>query len=69
MYVTAALVRRLAPETSTEHFCKENIEIRDGSSVTATELYEDYCSWYESKNKEPAVLPSFAREFVEFGIK
>ncbi len=38
-----APVRRLAPETNTERFYKENIEVRDGSSVTATELYEDYC--------------------------
>ena len=43
----AAPVRRLAPETNTERFYKENIEVRDGSSVTATELYEDYCSWCE----------------------
>jgi hypothetical protein len=62
-------VRRLAPETNTERFYKENIEVRDGSSVTATELYEDYCSWCESKNKEPAALPSFAREFAELGVK
>ncbi|HET6390758.1 hypothetical protein [Hyphomicrobium sp.] len=62
-------VRRLAPETNTERFYKENIEVRDGSSLTATELYEDYCSWCESKNKEPAALPSFAREFAELGVK
>jgi hypothetical protein len=65
----SAPVRRLAPETNTERFYKENIEVRDGSSVTATELYEDYCSWCESKNKEPAALPSFAREFAELGVK
>jgi hypothetical protein len=64
-----APVRRLVPETNTERFYKENIEVRDGSSVTATELYEDYCSWCESKNKEPAALPSFAREFAELGVK
>ena len=65
----AAPLRRLAPETNTERFYRENIEIRDGSSVTATELYEDYCSWCETKNKEPAALPSFAREFAELGVK
>jgi hypothetical protein len=65
----APAVRRLAPETNTERFYKENVEIRDGSSVTATELYEDYCSWCDSKNKEPAALPSFAREFAELGVK
>jgi hypothetical protein len=65
----AAPVTRLAPENNTERFYKENIEVRDGSSVTATELYEDYCSWCDSKNKEPAALPSFAREFAELGVK
>jgi hypothetical protein len=66
---SAMPVRRLAPETNTERFYKENIEVRDGSSVTATQLYEDYCSWCESKIKEPAALPSFAREFAELGVK
>jgi hypothetical protein len=65
----AAPVARLAPENNTERFYKENIEVRDGSSVTATELYEDYCSWCDSKNKEPAALPSFAREFADLGVK
>ncbi|MFA7306514.1 MAG: hypothetical protein WC026_07560 [Hyphomicrobium sp.] len=65
----AAPVARLAPENNTERFYKENVEVRDGSSVTATELYEDYCSWCDTKNKEPAALPSFAREFAELGVK
>jgi hypothetical protein len=64
-----APVARIAPENNTERFYKENVEVRDGSSVTATELYEDYCSWCDSKNKEPAALPSFAREFAELGVK
>jgi hypothetical protein len=61
--------RRIAPETNTERFYRENIEVQDGSSVTATQLYEDYCSWCETKNKEPSALPSFAREFAELGVK
>lgn len=65
----AAPIARLAPENNTERFYKESIEVRDGSSVTATELYEDYCSWCDSKNKEPSALPSFAREFAELGVK
>ena len=65
----AAPARRLAPETNTERFYRENIEVQDGSSVTATQLYEDYCSWCDAKGKEPAALPSFAREFAELGVK
>ena len=64
-----APARRIAPETNTERFYKENVEVQDGSSVTATQLYEDYCSWCDTKNKEPSALPSFAREFAELGVK
>lgn len=65
----AAPARKLVPESNTELFYKENIEIRDGSSVTTTELYEDYCSWCETRHKEPSALPSFAREFAGLGVK
>jgi hypothetical protein len=64
-----APARRIAPETNTERFYRENVEIQDGSSVTATQLYEDYCSWCDTKNKEPSALPSFAREFADLGVK
>jgi hypothetical protein len=52
-----------------ERFYKEKIESQDGSSVTATQLYEDYCAWCETKQKEPLALPTFGREFGELGIK
>ena len=65
----AAPARHLAPENDVERFYKENVEVQDGSSVTATQLYEDYCSWSEIKRKEPLALPSFGREFADLGIK
>ncbi len=65
----AAPARLVAPETDVERFYKESIEVQDGSSVTATQLYEDYCSWCETKNKEPLALPSFGREFADLGVK
>lgn len=65
----APVKRNIVPETNTERFYKENVEVQDGSSVTATQLYEDYCSWCETKNKEPSALPSFAREFADLGVK
>lgn len=61
--------RLVAPENDVERFYKEKIEIQDGSSVTATQLYEDYCAWCETKNKEPLALPTFGREFGELGVK
>jgi hypothetical protein len=65
----AAPARLVAPETDVQRFYKESIEVQDGSSVTATQLYEDYCSWCETKSKEPLALPSFGREFADLGVK
>jgi len=64
-----AVIRHVAPETDVERFYKESIEVTDGSSLTATELYEDYCSWCEAKSKEPLALPTFGRAFGELGVK
>jgi hypothetical protein len=60
--------RTLAPETDVERFYKERIETQDGSSLTATSLYEDYCGWCEEQRKEPLALPTFGREFGELGV-
>jgi hypothetical protein len=59
----------VAPETDVERFYKERIVTQDGSSLTATVLYEDYCSWCEEQKKEPLALPTFGREFGEFGVQ
>ncbi len=61
--------RLVAPETDVERFYKENVETHDGSSLTATALYEDYCSWCEEQTKEPLALPTFGREFGELGVQ
>jgi len=60
--------RLVAPETDVERFYKERIETQDGSSLTATSLYEDYCAWCEEQQKEPLALPTFGREFGELGV-
>lgn len=59
----------VAPETDVERFYKERIETQDGSSLTATALYEDYCAWCEEQEKEPLALPTFGREFGELGVQ
>ncbi len=61
--------RTLAPETDVERFYKERIDTQDGSSLTATSLYEDYCGWCEEQQKEPLALPTFGREFGELGVQ
>lgn len=57
--------RLVAPENDVERFHKERIESEEGSSLTATTLYEDYCAWCEEQEKEPLALPTFGREFGE----
>lgn len=64
-----AVQKHVAPETDVERFYKERIETTDGSSLTATTLYEDYCAWCEEQNKEPLALPTFGREFGELGVQ
>jgi len=61
--------RLVAPETDVERFYKERIDTQDGSSLTATTLYEDYCAWCDEQNKEPLALPTFGREFGELGVQ
>lgn len=61
--------RLVAPETDVERYYKERVDDQNGSSLTATTIYEDYCAWCEEQNKEPLALPTFGREFGELGVK
>lgn len=58
----------VAPDNDVERYRKERIEHTEGSSLTATELYESYCEWCEVQQKEPLALPTFSREFGELGV-
>lgn len=61
--------KMVAPETDVQRYYKERVDGQDGSSVTFTELYEDYCRWCEDLQKEPMSQPMFGREFGELGVK
>ena len=61
--------RLVAPENDVERYYRERTETQEGSSITATSLYEDYCAWCEEQQKEPLALPTFGREFGELGVK
>ena len=65
---SAPMHKLVAPETDVDRFYKERIEKSDGSSLTATTLYEDYCAWCEEQAKEPLALPTFGREFGELDV-
>ncbi len=66
---SAAQQRLLAPESDIERFYREQVETQDGSSMTATALYEEYCAWCEERGKEPMALPTFGRQFGELGVQ
>jgi Poxvirus D5 protein-like len=59
----------IAPETDVIRFRNERIEDAEGTSLTATTLYEDYCAWCEEQQKEPLALPTFGREFGDLGVQ
>jgi hypothetical protein len=65
----APMPKLLVPENDVERFYKERIETTEGASLTASALYEDYCTWCEENEKEPLALPRFGREFGELGIQ
>lgn len=58
-----------APESDVERFYRERIDTVDGSSLTATTLYEDYVMWCEEYDKKPFGLPQFGREFGKLGVQ
>lgn len=64
-----AAFKLAAPSTAMELFFVERLAARANSSVTATQLYEDYCSWCDTRSIEPLALPSFGREFADLGVK
>jgi len=64
-----ATAKLVAPQTDVERFYNERIENAEGTSLTATALYEDYCTWCEENKKEPMALPTFGRQFGELGVQ
>lgn len=57
--------RMVAPESDVERFHKEKVEAEEGATITAVELYDNYCQWCEEQDKEPLALPTFSRDFGE----
>ena len=65
---SGGMQKLVTPETDVDRFHKERIEKSEGSSLTATALYEDYCAWCEEQSKEPLALPTFGREFGDLDV-
>lgn len=65
---SAAPARLVAPQTDVERFANDRIESSEGETLTATELYEDYCDWCEEHRRERMTMPAWGRQFSELGF-
>jgi hypothetical protein len=58
------------PDSDVQRFYRERIvAASESSSVTSSEVYEDYCSWCEVHEKVPFAHPRVTREIAELGVK
>jgi hypothetical protein len=65
-----AATKPLVPDSDVQRFYRERIVgAPESSSLTSTELYEEYCAWCEENNKEPFAHPRVTREIGELGVK
>ena len=63
-------VARGVPDSDVQRFYRERVvAAMEGSSLTSTELYEEYCRWCEDNEKEPFAHPRVTREIGELGVK
>jgi hypothetical protein len=61
---------RGVPDSDVQRFYRERvIAASESSSLTSTELYEEYCRWCEDNEKEPFAHPRVTREIGELGVK
>lgn len=54
--------------TQIAQFLEQRIVLSESSTLTATELYLEYCHWCKARNNEPLVLPTFGRLVGEYGL-
>ena len=61
---------RGVPDSDVQRFYRERVvAAADSSSLTSTELYEEYCAWCEDNEKVPFAHPRVTREIGELGVK
>jgi hypothetical protein len=63
-------VARGVPDSDVQRFYRERIVgAAESSSLTSTELYEEYCRWCEETERVPFAHPRVTREIGELGVK
>jgi hypothetical protein len=57
------------PDSDIQRHYRQRVVSSPGSSVTAQDLYDDYCDWCEAEGKEPLPMPTYSREFKTLGVR
>jgi hypothetical protein len=57
------------PDSTVQRYYRRKVVSAAGSSVTAQDLYNDYCNWCEDVGKEACAMPTFCREFKTLGVR
>jgi hypothetical protein len=57
------------PKSDIEIYFGERIRQDDGASITALALYDNYCEWCETTERQPVGLPIFSRQLTDLGVQ
>lgn len=67
--VSSSVRKFVMTASDVKRFYAERIEKAEGSTITATALYEQYCAWCKINGRKPVTLPAFGRQFSDLGIQ
>jgi hypothetical protein len=56
------------PADVREHYQQRLVSL-PGSSLSAQDLYDDYCDWCEVQGKKPLPMPVYSRAFKALGVR
>ena len=57
------------PKNEMERYYEERIIEAEGQSTTATELYDDYCTWCKEQGSSPMSQIPFGKQMSQRNIK
>ena len=59
----------LLPKNEMDRYYEERIEIAEGESTTATQLYDDYCEWCDDQGSNPMSQIPFGKHLSKMEIQ
>jgi hypothetical protein len=57
------------PKSDIEIYFGERIRQDDGAGISALALYDNYCEWCETTERQPVGLPIFSRQLTDLGVQ